>query len=71
MERSLIQERVREGLAAARRRGRVGGRPPALNDAQRAEVRRMRAAGRTVGEVAEILGCSTRTVRRVANAPSA
>jgi len=70
MEREIIQERVREGLAAARRRGRVGGRPPALNDAQRAEVHRMRAAGRTVGEIAEILGCSPRTVRRVANAPT-
>ena len=29
-ERERIAERTREGLAAARRRGRVGGRPPAL-----------------------------------------
>jgi DNA invertase Pin-like site-specific DNA recombinase len=29
-ERALIQERVVAGLAAARRRGRVGGRPPAI-----------------------------------------
>jgi DNA invertase Pin-like site-specific DNA recombinase len=29
-ERSLIQERVQAGLAAARRRGRRGGRPPAM-----------------------------------------
>ena len=29
-ERTLIQERVVAGLAAARRRGRVGGRPPAI-----------------------------------------
>src|ERR1700738_103544 len=29
-ERSLTQERVRAGLAAARRRGRRGGRPPAI-----------------------------------------
>jgi DNA invertase Pin-like site-specific DNA recombinase len=30
-ERSLIRERVNAGLAAARRRGRKGGRPPALD----------------------------------------
>jgi DNA invertase Pin-like site-specific DNA recombinase len=29
-ERALIQERVIAGLAAARRRGRIGGRPPAI-----------------------------------------
>lgn len=29
-ERALTQERVEAGLAAARRRGRVGGRPPAI-----------------------------------------
>jgi DNA invertase Pin-like site-specific DNA recombinase len=29
-ERALIQERVVAGLAAARRRGRVGGRPPVI-----------------------------------------
>jgi DNA invertase Pin-like site-specific DNA recombinase len=29
-ERALTQERVRAGLAAARRRGRIGGRPPAM-----------------------------------------
>ena len=30
-ERSLVQERVQAGLAAARRRGRRGGRPPAID----------------------------------------
>ena len=30
-ERSLIRERVNAGLAAARRRGRRGGRPPAID----------------------------------------
>jgi len=29
-ERSLIQERVVAGLAAARKRGRIGGRPPSI-----------------------------------------
>lgn len=31
-ERNLIRERTRAGLDAARARGRLGGRPPALND---------------------------------------
>jgi len=31
-ERTLIKERVQAGLEAARRRGRVGGRPPAISD---------------------------------------
>ena len=29
-ERALIQERVVAGLTAARKRGRIGGRPPAI-----------------------------------------
>ena len=40
-ERERISERTREGLEAARKRGRVGGRPPALSAAQREEVRRI------------------------------
>ena len=35
-ERALITERVNAGLVAARRRGRKGGRPPAI-DAERVE----------------------------------
>ena len=41
-ERERISERTREGLLAARARGRTGGRPPALTGAQKDEVRRMR-----------------------------
>jgi DNA invertase Pin-like site-specific DNA recombinase len=37
-ERSLIQERVRAGLAAARRRGRRGGRPVAIDGEKLAAV---------------------------------
>lgn len=65
MERAQLVERTRDGLAAARIRGRVGGRPASLNPTQKLEVTRMREAGRTTGEIAEILGCSTRTIRRV------
>lgn len=41
-ERGQIVKRTKEGFEAARKRGRVGGRPPALSHAQKAEVRRMR-----------------------------
>ena len=36
-ERERISERTREGLASARKRGRVGGRPPALSAIQKKE----------------------------------
>ena len=65
-ERERISERTREGLEAARKRGRVGGRPPALSPAQRAEVRRMRDdEQRTLPEIAQLFRVSTKTIRRV------
>lgn len=43
LERERISERTKEGLDAARKRGRLGGKPPlALSVAQKAEVRRTR-----------------------------
>lgn len=64
-ERERISERTREGLQAARSRGRVGGRPPALTDAQKKEVRRMRDEdGRATSEIAQLFKVSQQTVRR-------
>jgi len=64
-ERERISERTREGLEAAKRRGRVGGRPPALTPAQRNEVRRMRDnEGRRLSEIARLFRVSVKTVRR-------
>ena len=65
-ERERIAERTREGLEAARKRGRVGGRPPALAPDQIAEVRRMRdEEGRTLPEIAKLFRVSVKTIRRV------
>lgn len=65
-ERERIAERTREGIAAARKRGRVMGRPPALSGIQQAEVRRLRdSEGRPLSEIAALFGVSTKTVRRV------
>ncbi len=64
-ERERISERTREGLASARKRGRIGGRPPALTTAQKDEVRRMRdVEHRAVSEIARLFKVSERTVRR-------
>ncbi len=64
-ERERIAERTREGLAAARQCGRVGGRPPALSPERRDEVRRMRdAEGRSIAELARLFKVSPNTVRR-------
>lgn len=64
-ERERISERTREGLEAARKRGKIGGRPRALNAAQLGEVRRMRDEGaRPVNEIAGLFKVSTKTIRR-------
>jgi len=65
-ERARIVERTREGLEAARKRGRVGGRPPALSPAQKAEVKRMRdEERRPIPEIAALFNVSDKTIRRV------
>lgn len=64
-ERERISERTREGLAAARKAGRIGGRPPALTRQQRDEVRRLRdVEGRRIAEIARLFKVSPNTVRR-------
>jgi DNA invertase Pin-like site-specific DNA recombinase len=58
-ERSVIQERTRAGLAAARARGRTGGRPPVLNEKDKAAaVALLRDPSIPVKEVANRLGIS-------------
>ena len=59
-----IRERTAAGLAAARERGKVGGRPAALTPAKKREATRMRNQGSTVGDIADVLGVSKRTLYR-------
>lgn len=64
-ERERISERTKEGLEAAKRRGRIGGRPPALSAAQKIEVRRMRDEElRPLPEIAQLFRVSAKTIRR-------
>jgi DNA invertase Pin-like site-specific DNA recombinase len=64
-ERGLIRERTQAGLAAARRAGRTGGRPPKLMDDDLEAARTMLSnPDITVAEVAERVGVSPATLYR-------
>lgn len=65
-ERDLIRERTLDGLAAARARGRTGGRPPALTPGQREIARQAYTTGlQTADELAEAFGIGRSTMYRV------
>lgn len=62
-ERSIIQERTIAGLASARARGRVGGRPRSLSESDVAKAKAMlRDPQITAQEVANTLGVSLSTL---------
>jgi DNA invertase Pin-like site-specific DNA recombinase len=63
MERELIQERTRAGLAAAKARGRNGGRPRKLTTEQVKHARRL-LADLPVAEVAAMFGVERSTLWR-------
>lgn len=64
-ERSIIRERTRAGLDAARSRGRTGGRPPSLSDKDISIARTLLAnPDITVEEVAKRLGVAPSTLYR-------
>lgn len=62
-ERALIRERTRAGLAAARARGRKGGRRKGLEPAQRRHaVELYRSREHTVKEICALMGISRSTL---------
>src|SRR3712207_1167387 len=64
-ERSVIRERTRAGLEAARARGRKGGRPRSLGEGDLTAAKAMlRDPGITVEEVARRLGVGPATLYR-------
>lgn len=66
-ERALIVSRTRDGLAAARARGRSGGRKPKLNLAQEIEIARLvEERIKTIGEIGALFGVSRPTVYKLA-----
>ncbi len=64
-ERSMLRERTQAGLRAAKARGRVGGRPPALSEDDLTAARALlRDPEITVPEAAKRLGVSPSTLYR-------
>ena len=65
LQRELIVEGTVEGLAAARARGRTGGRKPSLSASQLKHARQLYADGKaTVAEIAALFGVSRQTIYR-------
>jgi DNA invertase Pin-like site-specific DNA recombinase len=64
-ERDLIKERTNAGLAAARARGRTGGRPSRLSADQVRTARRLyEQQDLTVAQIGDVLGVSRTTIYR-------
>jgi len=61
-ERALIQERIMAGIAAARARGRKGGRKPKLSSEQQQLAADMAKGGIPITKIAHTLQCSRHTV---------
>ncbi len=65
-ERALIQERTQAGLAAARKRGKVGGRPT-IDRKTKSHVRALHAAGESAGDIAKEYRIGRSTVYKILN----
>jgi DNA invertase Pin-like site-specific DNA recombinase len=63
-ERDLIRERTLSGLAAARARGRTGGRPRVMDQATVRRARELLERGSNLEEAAGAVGVSRRTLSR-------
>lgn len=65
MERGLLAARTRDGIAAARARGRFGGRPSKLTPTQKAQIRKLyNARELSVKEIAALYSISAPTLYR-------
>lgn len=64
MERDLMRERATAGLAAARERGRLGGRRQTVTDGQAEAARGLIASGNSMREAAAKLGLSKSALHR-------
>jgi DNA invertase Pin-like site-specific DNA recombinase len=64
-ERDLIIDRTRDGLAAARARGNLGGRPKSYTAATAQAVLALRSAGQTLTEISAVCNISRRTASRI------
>lgn len=61
--RELLGRQIRQGQDQARAEGRRVGRPPKLDDADRAEIRQLKDAGVSVADIAKRYpGVAVRTI---------
>lgn len=65
LEREVLKERTIAGIQAARDRGARLGRPARLNSEQALLARELQSGGRSLRQVAAILGVGKSTVARV------
>ncbi|MCS5503521.1 recombinase family protein [Lysinibacillus sp. A4] len=65
-ERDIIQQRTKVGLEAARKRGRVGGRP-AIDEKTKKHVRALFEAGKSATDIAKEYGIGRATVYKIIN----
>lgn len=68
MERSAIGERISAARERLRREGKAWGRPPRMSAEQRAQAAAMKAAGRSVRQIAVALKVPRATVARALKA---
>ena len=64
LERDIMIERTRAGLAVAAANARKGGRPRKVDDADAAKARQLRDKGIPATDIAKMLGGSRATVYR-------
>lgn len=65
-ERDIIQQRTKAGLEAARKRGKVGGRP-AIDDKTKRQVRALFEAGESATDIAKEYSIGRATVYKIIN----
>ena len=64
-ESDLIRLRTKEGMAIAKAKGRLKGKPPKLSKMQQTELKRMHESGEyTVSDLAKIFSVSRATIYR-------
>ena len=62
MEHALLQERVQSGLEAARKRGRIGGRPRVDQEAVRLAMHYYQHTDKSITEISSITGLKRSTI---------
>ncbi|KMY28262.1 resolvase [Lysinibacillus xylanilyticus] len=65
-ERDIIQQRTKAGLEAAKKRGRIGGRP-AIDDKVKRRVRTLFESGESANDIAKEYGIGRATVYKIIN----